>query len=194
MNLRYGCAKLRAIEEYDAELLQQLINSEDVEKMTAGWNMAVSSSKQLEWIKNYKNTSDNMRWMIDLDNDVTLGMVMLTKIDWKDRSAEISYKINPYERNRQTGDTKDAVYAVIKYAFEDLGLHRLEASIIDYNIFSQKMIKSMGFQLEGTCRSKIFKNGKWNDEYIYGLLCDEYIAYKDGEASWQVEKPKGRKR
>lgn len=187
MELKYGNVILRAIEKKDNDLLKLLINSPDIEKMTLGWNMPVSSYMQDKWTENYKNSSQCIRWIIDLSNGVTLGMVILSDIDWKNRMAELGYKINIYEKNRIKSDTKDAIYVVIKYAFYELGFHRLNLKILDYNIKSQKLGISMGFKKEGIIRKCIFKNGKWHDEYIYGLLCSDFINYDDGAAPWQAK-------
>lgn len=187
MELKFGNATLRAVEKKDSELLKFMINSSDIENMTVGWNMPVSSHMQEEWAANYKNSLQCMRWIIDLSNGVTLGMVILSNIDWKNRVAELGYKINIYEKNRIKSDTKDAVYAVIKYAFKELGLHRLDLRILDYNIKSQRLGESMGFEKEGVFHKRTFKNGAWHDEYIYGLLDSVFTDYDDGSAPWQIE-------
>lgn len=188
MELKFGNVKLRAIEKEDGALLKMLINSVGVEKMIIGWCQPISTMMQEKWIEQYENTNTTMRWMIELNNGITLGMIMLTNIDWKNRIAEISIKTNPYEKKRLKGDTKNASYAVIKYAFEELGLHRLESSILKYNIFSIKATESFGFRLEGIQKLKIYKNGIWNDVYCYGLLVEDYVHYDDGQAPWQIKR------
>lgn len=185
MNLKYGNIVLRAIEQKDCKLLKQLMNSPEVEEMTVGWNPPVSDYNQENWINNYRNSDTQIRWMIELDNETTIGMVVLSDIDWKNRVGFIHYKINPFEKNRERGDTKNALYAALQYAFDELGLHRVEGSILDYNTFSRKLIMSMGFVKEGTYRSKVFKHGGWHDEDFFGLLTEEFTRYKNGEAPWQ---------
>lgn len=187
MELKYGNTKLRAIEKRDCELLKFLINSAGVEKMVVGWNQPVSIDMQERWIEQYRNSNSIMRWMIELSNNITLGMITLRDIDWKNREAVMEIKTNPYETQRLEGDTKNASYAVIKYVFEELGLHRINSSILECNKFSRKLNESLGFQLEGILRKKIFKNNMWNDIYIFGLLIDDYIHYDDGQAPWQIK-------
>lgn len=184
-NLYYGCVTLRSIELKDKGLLKDLMNSPEVENLTVGWNLPVSERSQELWIMDHKNTTDCIRWMIELDNGTTLGMIILNELDWKNRTAFLSYKSNPFEKNRIKGDMKDAIYAVLSYAFNEMGMHRIEASILDYNIFSIKLIKSMGFMEEGVWRKKIFKRGAWHDEIVFGLLCDEFTYYEDNAAPWK---------
>lgn len=186
MELKFGNVKLRAIEKEDCELLKFLMNSAGVERTTVGWNQPISTIMQEKWIEHYENSENVMRWMIELNNGTTLGMVMLTDIDWKNRVALIGIKTNPYEKERLKGDTKNALYAVVKYAFEELALHRIESTILKYNTFSLKLLgESLGFRLEGVQKSKIFKCGMWNDLYCYGLLVEDFKHYDDGQAPWQ---------
>lgn len=188
MELKFGNTKLRAIEKQDCQLLKFLMNSTGVEKMVLGWNLPVSTDMQEKWIEQYENSDRIIRWMIELSNNVTLGMMTLRNIDWKNREAEMEIKTNPYETQRLIGDTKDASYAVIKYVFEELGLHRINSSVLKCNRFSRKLNESLGFQMEGILRKKIFKNNVWNDVYIFGLIIDDYIHYDDGYAPWQIKK------
>lgn len=185
MNIKYGCVTLRAIELDDLELLRQMMNSPQVERNTVGWSTPVSVFSQEKWIKEQSNTMNCMRWIIELDNKAALGTIILHDIDWKNRSAGVGIKINTEEKNRIYGDTKDAYYALLLYAFDELGLNRIDISTLDYNIFSLKLSKSMGFVDEGRKRKCVYKSGKWHDLIIRGLLQEEFVRYDDGKAPWQ---------
>lgn len=186
MILEYGNVILRAIELKDKDLLLEMINNPSIERMTGGWNLPVSEHAQEKWMIGYQDTQTTIRWIIEGKNNKTaFGMIVLSDIDWKDRCGFIHYKINPNEMKREKGDMKNALYAVIQYAFDELGLHRIEGSIIDYNVFSKKLIKAMGFQKEGILRSKVFKGGDWHDQEFYGLIENEFNRYEDGSAPWQ---------
>lgn len=188
MNIRFGCVTLRAIDMQDLDLLLMLMNSPDVERTTVGMNYAVSSLNQEEWMRGFHNSDGCLRWMIELENGRTLGMISFTDIDWINRSASIGIKINPEERERIRGDVKDAMYAAHAYAFDELNLERLESATLDFNIFSLKLSRSMGYVDEGIQRKKIFKNGKRHDLVIGGLLREEFVRYEDGRAPWQVKR------
>lgn len=188
MNIKYGCAVLRAIEMEDSELLKYLLNAPEVEASTVGWNMPVSSWQQEQWLKNYRNSSDCMRWMIELENGTVLGMAILSPIDWKNRTGNIGIKINPNESRRIYGDVKDALYGSLRYAFDELGLHRIHAETLSTNIFSLKLTRGMGFVDEGVKRECIFKAGRWHDLVIGGLLEQDFARYPDGAAPWQKKR------
>ena len=186
MILKYGNVVLRAVEMKDKEMLMEMINDPSIEAMTGGWNHPVSEISQEKWILNYMDSQTMMRWIIEGSKNMTaFGMITLSEIEWKDRSAFVHYKINTKETKREKGDMKNALYSVLKYAFDELGLHRIEGSVLSYNTFSRKLIKSMGFINEGVLRSKVFKNGMWHDQEYYGLLENEFIRFEDGYAPWQ---------
>lgn len=191
MILKYGNITLRPIEKNDSALLLSMINSPEIGQMTGAWSVPVSSYNQDKWIENYKDSYEMIRWMIELDNGVTIGMISLSDINWISRTAFINYKINPLETNRLKGDTKNAVYIAVKFAFDEMGLHRIEGHILTFNIMSIKLIESIGFVKEGVFRARVLKNGKWCDQACYGLLDSEFKRYEDGTAPWQVDKKKG---
>lgn len=179
MIIEYGCVKLRAIEEKDADLLFYLINDPEIEKRVAGWNLPISSIEQTNWIKSYKNTSSNIRLMIELSNGATIGMISLTDIDMKNRTAAINYKIESYNRNRIKNDMHDAIIGILTYAFDELGLETITSTILADNVFSLKLARKMGFVEEGRLRKRIYKCGEHKDQIVTSLLKNEfYRLYK----------------
>ena len=75
------------------------------------------------------------------------------------------------------GYGSEAFGARIKYAFEELGLRRLENGYFKDNEKSHKMQLKFGYKDEGIRRQKFVSrgSGKIEDEYITGLLKDEWI-------------------
>lgn len=71
----------------------------------------------------------------------------------------------------------EAFWARIKYAFEVLGLRRLENGYFKDNEKSHRMQLKFGYKDEGVRRQKFVSrgSGKIEDEYITGLLKDEWI-------------------
>lgn len=74
------------------------------------------------------------------------------------------------------GIATDAVRIFIKYAFEELGLVRLFSRVLDFNAGSWRVLEKNGFQLEGILRKHIYRDGRYIDDRIYGLLKQEWTA------------------
>ncbi|MEY8283639.1 GNAT family protein [Lachnospiraceae bacterium 50-23] len=174
MIINYGCAKLRAIEKEDFDLLFYLINAPEIEKMTGGWCFPISHMAQGQWMETFRNSDKNIKLMIELSNHKTIGMIMLTDIDWKNRNALLEYKMSAPIEDRIKGDMLDAVTGMLKYAFEELGLHCITSLILEENKFSLKLCKRAGFVQEGILRDRIYKEGTYKNQIVLSLLKDEF--------------------
>ena len=178
MNIVYGCATLRAIEEKDFDLLFEMINSPEIESTSGGWNFPISSHEQRRWMTEFKNSNSCLRLMIELENGYTIGMTGLNNIDWKNRVAEINYKISPSLTGRIRGDMFDACMGLLRYAFLEMGMNRIEGFTYTDNVFSLKLVRKLGFKEEGILRKRVYKNGQFCDQVAVALLRDEFIDEK----------------
>ncbi len=87
------------------------------------------------------------------------------------QSAHIGYWIGR-DFVRQ-GYARASLRAVTRFAFEDLGLHRLTAAVQESNHASIKLLEGTGFGLEGKARSYLKVDGNWQDHLIYGRLATD---------------------
>jgi ribosomal-protein-alanine N-acetyltransferase len=66
-----------------------------------------------------------------------------------------------------------ALQSLLPFAFERLGLHRIEAACLPHNEASRKLLEKSGFQEEGLARRYLRINGSWQDHVLYALLRDD---------------------
>ena len=71
------------------------------------------------------------------------------------------------------GYTRAGVKAVCRFAFEQLGLHRVEAACLPQNEASASLLKKAGFEEEGYARAYLKIDGDWRDHRLFGLLSPE---------------------
>lgn len=90
------------------------------------------------------------------------------------RRAELGYGIAPAHWRR--GYMVEAVGAVLRFAFDELGLHRLEADIDPRNVASARSLEKLAFRREGLLRERWIVDGVCSDSAIYGLLAPEWRA------------------
>ena len=76
------------------------------------------------------------------------------------------------------GYMRRALHLVIKKAFGDYGLHRLEANVQPTNLRSQAVIRSLGFRLEGYSPRYLRIAGKWRDHERWALTCEDWKVAK----------------
>ena len=65
-----------------------------------------------------------------------------------------------------------AVRAMVGYAFDELGLHRIEAACVPANAASKRVLEKAGFELEGRARAYLKINGGWADHLLFGCVND----------------------
>lgn len=175
MNIKGNKVILRAIEERDLELLHQWSNDPDINYMLGGWHFPSSFQDQVKWFHSLSLTSNNQRFAIDTPDLGLIGMVNLVDINWKDRRAFTGMLLGDQEM-RGKGYGVDTIMAMNKYAFEELGLMRLDSTIISYNEASiGAYVKKCGWKIEGTKKNAYFRKNQWWDEIVVGITRDDYF-------------------
>ena len=124
--------------------------------------------------KSIENNLYNFAIVLKEENKV-IGGTQLTNISYVHGTAGGGIWLN--EKYQGKGYGTEAFGARIKYAFEELGLRRLENGYFKENEKSHKMQLKFGYKDEGIKRKKFVSrgSGKIEDEYITGLLKEEWI-------------------
>jgi ribosomal-protein-alanine N-acetyltransferase len=68
---------------------------------------------------------------------------------------------------------KEGILQVIRHAFDERGLHRLEANIQPENLASIALAQGVGFQYEGYSPNYLKINGEWCDHERWAILADD---------------------
>ncbi|MCI4318888.1 MAG: GNAT family N-acetyltransferase [Thermoplasmata archaeon] len=71
------------------------------------------------------------------------------------------------------GIASESLRLLCGFGFDHLELHRIEATVVEGNRRSLRMLESAGFRLEGRSRSAAWVGGRWVDELTLGLLQGE---------------------
>jgi len=117
-----------------------------------------------------------LKWGIALrPDDQLIGSITLFNLDFNHLRAEIGYALGRDYWGR--GYMNEALMAVLKYAFEVLELHRIEADVDPRNAASIKTLERLGFQREGYLRERWQINGEIQDAFFYGLLRREWVGH-----------------
>ncbi|MDU7585478.1 MAG: GNAT family protein [Clostridium perfringens] len=87
------------------------------------------------------------------------------------RNAFVGYSIDKEHQGK--GYMKEALNTVCSYAFEEMGLHRLEASTLIENSRSQGVLKACGFNELGISEKYLYINGEWRDHKIFYKVNDD---------------------
>lgn len=94
--------------------------------------------------------------------DIIIGMAGLNNVIWGAFcSAFLGYKLD--EKFLNKGYMTMAISMLTKHAFEDLGLHRLEANVMPRNKASLRVLEKNGYENEGLAKYYLNINGVWED-------------------------------
>ncbi|WP_123040581.1 GNAT family N-acetyltransferase [Cohnella candidum] len=122
-----------------------------------------------------EGTSDSRGFVIaDPETEAYIGQVNLDRIDWKNRVGSIGIVIGSPE-NLGKGYGTEALQMLVRFAFLELNLNRLELEVYDFNERACRSYRSCGFREEGRLREKQFKNGRYVDVIVMGLLRSEWL-------------------
>lgn len=181
MNLYGDKILLRALELSDIELLRSMINNPQIEAMVEGWSFPISTVQQQNWYNRIINDNSCIRLAIETLEGTLIGAIDLRQIDWKNRSGFVGIKIGS-ECNRGKGYGKDAIDTVMKYAFEELNLNRLETTILSYNEPSKQLFtRKCGWKIEGEKKQAVYKGNQYQNQLFVAILKDEYLSLKYGD-------------
>lgn len=184
MNIKGKRVVLRAVERGDLELLQKWGNDPDIGKMLGGWHFPGSMDFQEMWFERLKNDINNQKLAIETPDLGLIGTANLVNINWKDRTAFHGMLLGDKDM-RGKGYGVDVVMTIMRYAFEELGLYRLDGSIIEYNQPSYRLyVEKCGWVVEGTSRGWFYREGRRWDNILVGVTADDYRKLVETHHYW----------
>ena len=168
--------KLRALEPQDVETLYKWEND------TAIW---VASHTQVPFsrfiLEQYiaqshldLHTNKQLRLMITTKEGQDVGAIDLFDFDPQHQRAGIGILVAE-KQDRGKGYATEAVKRLLGFAFHDLKLHRVEAGCDVDNLASARVLEKAGLQREGRKRKVLPIRGDWKDNFIYGILEEDFL-------------------
>lgn len=115
--------------------------------------------------------SENIRyWIFDKQNpDLIIGTICFYQIIHSIfQSCRLGYKLDRQYWHK--GYAKEALSYMIRQVFKELGLHRIEAYVVQENTDSIYLLEALGFQWEGLCRQTARIQDVWTDHLLYALI------------------------
>jgi [ribosomal protein S5]-alanine N-acetyltransferase len=88
------------------------------------------------------------------------------------QNAYLGYAVA--EKANGRGYATEAVRAAVRIAFEELGLHRVQAAVMPRNAGSIRVLEKVGFRREGLAGGYLLINGTWEDHVLFAVTRNEY--------------------
>lgn len=98
------------------------------------------------------------------------------------QNAYVGYWID--QRQAGFGYTPEALVVAMRFAFDDLRLHRIQIAIIPRNKPSRRVVEKLGIRLEGLAERYLEINGVWEDHMRYAITVEDWVARRLELEEW----------
>ena len=130
---------------------------------------------QMKWFRELREKETGIWWAICLKPEIQfIGAIGFNNLQKEHKKAEIGFWL--YPAHWGNGYIREIVPTALKYAFDELGLHRVEGYVESHNSASKNALMKLGFRHEGTLRDCEIKDGGYVDLEIYAIIDSERNA------------------
>lgn len=113
-------------------------------------------------------------------DDALVGWLAIREIYWQARHCTFVIGVDPAHQRRGYGT--DAVRVMLRYAFQELNLNRVELAVIQYNEAGIRAYQNVGFKHEGTLHASVYRDGEYYDVLMMGMLRADWEPLYDQPA------------
>ena len=163
---------LRRMTRQDAGEIYLLRSNDDVMKyIDRPKALSIQDAEDfLDRINESLEVSDGISWGITLKENPAklIGTIGYWRMKKEHYRAEIGYMLNPAFWKK--GIMKEAIFVVLDFGFNIMGLHSIEANINPGNAASAGVLEATGFIKEAYFKEDFFFDGTFRDTIIYSKL------------------------
>ncbi len=164
---------LRPLDRSDAAAAVRWLNDAEVNR-TLRRCKPVTLSEEEDWLASLGRGETDLVLGIALrENDRLIGCTGLNHIDWRCRHAELGIMIGD-KPEQGKGHGTAATQLLVRHAFETLNLNRVWLEVYEYNPRARHIYEKIGFRTEGVLRQATFREGRYWDTLLMGLLREEW--------------------
>jgi len=167
--------------ETERVILRQIIDS-DIENVFEGlshpdiikyygisFDSLEATKEQMTWFADLEKNKTGIWWAICAKDDGKfIGAGGLNDLSLENKKAEIGFWLLPEYWGK--GIMTETIPLIINYAFNNIGLHRIEGFVEPENSNCKNALAKLSFILEGTMQDCEIKNGKFISLDVYAKL------------------------
>jgi ribosomal-protein-alanine N-acetyltransferase len=170
--------KLRPQLESDADAIFPYVSDPELTRMVT-WPSHTEIGETRAWLKQgieLVAAGTDMIWTIEHEG-APVGCIGLHRITWGYRAlrkdnAEMGYWIaRPFSGK---GLMTEAATAATRWAFETLGLHKVNVVCFEENVGSRRVIEKVGFRFLCRAEEDVWRDGRWHAQLRYELVSSEW--------------------
>lgn len=173
---------LRAVERSDVEVLA------GIDQDPATWRLVsdrpyvpttvADALKAYDEGERFRAEDDHVPFAVEADG-VVVGYASLWEVDRFNRRAHLGLGLAPEARGKGYGT--DATRVLLRYAFADCGLNRVQLEALASNEQGLAAYRKAGFVVEGVARQDAWVDGGFVDQVVMSVLAQEWWAAQGSE-------------
>ena len=135
------------------------------------------------WVEEISSRDDPLFFAIVDSTDRAVGVASYLRIDPAVGSIEVGHiNYSPLLQRRRSGT--EAMYLMMRRAFDELGYRRYEWKCDALNAVSRRAAERLGFTYEGTFRQATIYKGRNRDTAWYSIIDSEWPSIRDALEAW----------
>ncbi|MEU6638549.1 GNAT family N-acetyltransferase [Streptomyces rochei] len=166
---------LRPFTEADAARMGEIVGDPEVRRFTGSPGHELTPELLRSWYGSRSAQPDRLDLAVTADGEV-LGEVVLHA--WVPEERSCTFRTLIGARGRGRGIGTEATRLIVGYAFEELGLHRVQLDAYAFNDRALRVYEKVGFVREGVRREVERRDGVWVDEVLMAVLDREWAAHR----------------
>lgn len=178
---RVALTLMRTDEEALAEYLRWFADGE-VSRWTCRSARTITMAEERKWAADRATAPGKHHYnIVDRESGIVVGNCSL-RVDGT--NAELGIMIGvPSARGQGLGT--EAVGLLLRFGFDEIGLHRIELGVMDDNPRAMRCYEKNGFSVCGTRHEACWYGGAWHDVVMMEILRDEWVARQAAAAGAQ---------
>jgi ribosomal-protein-alanine N-acetyltransferase len=174
--LRGTFVTLRELRASDAASLFALLTTEEVSRFISPPPSTVDGfEKFIAWTLRQRSVGAYACFAVTIDaTDTAIGIFQLRQLEPGFATAEWGFAIGSAYWG--TGVFQEGAELLVRFAFDTVGVHRLEARAAVPNGRGNGALRKMGAVQEGLLRKSFLKNGEYLDQALWTILQEDWKA------------------
>jgi len=167
---------LRELRASDAPSLCALLTTEEVSRFISPPPSTVDGfEKFIAWTLRQRSVGSYACFAVTIDStDTAIGIFQLRQLEPGFGTAEWGFAIGSAYWG--SGVFQEGAELLVRFAFETVGVHRLEARAAVRNGRGNGALRKIGAVQEGLLRKSFLKNGEYLDQALWTILQEDWKA------------------
>jgi len=167
--------RLREYRREDIDLRYNYINDPEILRyLESGIPYPLTFNEELKWFEAVSAFKDSYRFAVEaIAEGLYIGDCGINSVDWKNSVASAVIFIGS-KAYRGRGYGTEAMQILMAFAFNQMNINKLRLNVYSFNEQALRSYEKCGFKREGLLRQEIFRDGRYYDTIVMGILREEF--------------------